>query len=161
MKTLLLILLVCCIGTTNAQIKIYETFNELEKELLLPKDNDTLYILNFWATWCIPCVKELPFFEAINLKYANEKVKIVLVSLDFPENIESRLIPFIAKKNIKSQVVLLADGKAYDLIDKVDPSWSGSIPITLFLKGKQKVFYEKEYHNIHELETDINQLKNI
>jgi thiol-disulfide isomerase/thioredoxin len=144
----------------KAQIKVYETFHEFEKDFLQPKNNDTIYIVNFWATWCVPCVKELPYFEELNIKYANKKVKICLVSLDFPKSVDSRLVPFIAKKNIKNKVVLLADSKTNDWIDKVDPSWSGSIPITLFLKGKNKVFYEKDYHQLKELETDLLQLKN-
>jgi thiol-disulfide isomerase/thioredoxin len=144
----------------EGQIKVYETFNAFEKDFLQPKNNDTTYIVNFWATWCVPCVKELPYFEELNTKYKNKKVKIGLVSLDFPENIESRLLPFIAKKNLQNKVVLLADGKTNSWIDKVDPNWSGAIPITLFLKGKHKNFYEKDYHNTSELETDLLKLKN-
>jgi thiol-disulfide isomerase/thioredoxin len=143
----------------NAQIKVYETFNEFEKDILLPTNNDTSYIVNFWATWCVPCVKELPYFEELNIKYANKKVKICLVSLDFPDQVDTRVIPFLEKKNIKNNVVLLADSKTNVWIDKVDPSWSGSIPITLFLKGETKSFYEKDYHNLKELETDLLKLK--
>ena len=161
MKILILSLLLTLFAIkTNAQIKVYETFNEFENDYLKPSNNDTTYIVNFWATWCVPCVKELPFFEEINTKYANKKVKICLVSLDFPKDIETRLIPFLAKKNINNKVVLLADGKTNVWIDKVDPSWSGAIPITLFLKGKQKHFYEKDYHNTAEIEKDILKLKN-
>ncbi len=156
--TLFLILLLFTLKA-NAQIKVYETFNEFEKDFLQPTNKDTTYIVNFWATWCVPCVKELPYFEELNNKYANKKVKICLVSLDFPENVESRLVPFINKKNIKNNVVLLADSKTNVWIDKVDPSWSGSIPITLFLRGETKNFYEKEYHNIEDLETDLIKLK--
>jgi thiol-disulfide isomerase/thioredoxin len=143
----------------NAQIKVYETFNEFEKDILLPTNNDTTYIVNFWATWCVPCVKELPYFEELNIKYANKKVKICLVSVDFPDQVDTRVIPFLEKKNIKNNVVIFADSKTNVWIDKVDPSWSGSIPITLFLKGETKSFYEKDYHNLKELETDLLKLK--
>ncbi len=161
MRTLILfILLPLFTLKVTAQVKVYETFSEFEKDYLQAKDNDTTYIVNFWATWCVPCVKELPYFEELNIKYANNKVKICLVSLDFPESVESRLIPFMAKKNINNKVILLADSKTNDWIDKVDPSWSGSIPITLFLKGDQKTFYEKDYHNTAELEIDLLKLKN-
>jgi len=147
------------IFNASAQIKVYDTFATFERDLLQAKNNDTTYIVNFWATWCVPCVKELPYFEVLNTKYASKKVKICLVSLDFPENIESRVLPFMAKKNIKNKVVLLADGKTNAWIDKVDPNWSGAIPITLFLKGKEKHFYEKDYHNLEELENDLLKLK--
>ncbi len=161
MRTIILFLTLSFITlNSNAQVKVYETFNEFEQEFLLPKNNDTTYIVNFWATWCIPCVKELPYFEELNTKYADKNVKVCLVSLDFPESVQSRLIPFITKKNIKSKIVLLADSKTNKWIDKVDPAWSGAIPITLFLKGKEKHFYEKNYHTTKELETDLLKLKN-
>ncbi|MDB4534764.1 TlpA family protein disulfide reductase [Vicingaceae bacterium] len=160
MRILTLFLLLSLFATkSNAQVKVYETFNEFEKDILLPNNNDTTYVINFWATWCVPCVKELPYFEELNTKYANQKVKICLVSLDFPDQVDSRVIPFLKKKNIKNNVVLLADSKTNVWIDKVDPSWSGSIPITLFLKGESKSFYEKDYHNLDGLETDLLKLK--
>lgn len=159
-KIIITLILTLAILKVDAQVQVYETFDEFEKDFLTQRNNDTTYIVNFWATWCVPCVKELPYFEEIKTKYASEKVKICLVSLDFKESIESRLIPFMAKKNITNKVVLLADGKTNSWIDKVDPSWSGAIPITLFLKGKEKDFYEKEYHNLEELEIDLLKLKN-
>ena len=141
------------------QVTVYDTFDDFEKEILLDRSIDTTYVVNFWATWCAPCVKELPYFEALNEKYKDGKFKQVLVTLDDKKKVDSRVIPFIEKKNILSEVVLLADGKANSWIDKVDPAWSGAIPITLFLKGNQKLFYEKEFHSIEELEKEMKLLK--
>ncbi len=137
--------------TLNAQVKEYKNFDDFEKDYLSPH-NDTTYVINFWATWCLPCVKELPYFEELNEKYKAEKVKIVLVSLDFTKE---QVINYIAKKNIKSKTILLSDSKTNSWINKVDSSWSGAIPITLFLKKNEKHFYEKDYHNLKELETDL------
>ncbi len=156
--TILAFILLISTSTLFSQIKVYEKFDDFEKELLQPTNDDTLYVINFWATWCIPCVKELPYFEQLNQKYKNEKVKIILVSLDFTTE---QVINFINKKNIKNEVVLLTDSKTNTWIEKVDSSWSGAIPITLFLKGKQKDFHEKDYHNLEELETDLLKLKTI
>lgn len=142
--------------TVNAQVKEYQNFDDFEQEYLQPK-NDTCYVINFWATWCIPCVKELPYFEELNAKYKNDKVKVLLVSLDFTNE---QVVSFITKKKIKSEVVLLSDSKTNDWINKVDTTWSGAIPITLFIKGQEKNFYEKDYHNLEELETDLLKLKN-
>ena len=141
--------------TLNAQILEYKKFDDFEKDYLIP-NNDTTYVINFWATWCIPCVKELPYFEELNEKHKTDKIKIVLVSLDFTKE---QVINFISKKKIKSEVVLLSDSKTNSWIDKVDPDWSGAIPVTLFIKGKEKHFYEKDYHDLKEIETDLLKLK--
>ena len=61
---------------------------------LLHKDNDTTYVVNFWATWCKPCVAELPYFEQLTETYKGQKVKVLLVSLDFSKQIESKLLTF-------------------------------------------------------------------
>ncbi len=139
----------------SAQVKIYEKFNDFNKEILENTSADSTYVINFWATWCAPCVKELPYFEELNEKYSGSAFKQILVSLDSPKKIESKVIPFIKKKSIKSEVVLLADGKFNSWIDLVDPRWSGAIPITLILKGDQKLFYEQEFHSMKEIEDEL------
>jgi len=106
-----------------------------EFEPLLYKNNDTLYIVNFWATWCKPCVSEMPYFEMIGVEYSHQKIKIILVSLDFPNKHDELVIPFIENKGIKSKVIHLTDMKAYQWIDKVNPQWSGAIPATVFYQG--------------------------
>lgn len=111
-------------------------------EPLLHKANDTLYVINFWATWCKPCVKELPYFEKLNEEYRNEKVKVILVSLDFPDRLESLIMPFVMENNIKSQVIHLTDVNANKWIDNVSPEWSGAIPATIIYKGNQREFTE-------------------
>jgi thiol-disulfide isomerase/thioredoxin len=117
------------------------SFNQFEP--YLHKSTDTVYIINFWATWCKPCIKELPDFEKINHDYRNEKVKVYLVSLDFPDKHDELLIPFIKEHNIHSEVIHLTDPDANSWIDKVSPFWSGSIPVTVIYKGNSREFYEK------------------
>jgi thiol-disulfide isomerase/thioredoxin len=112
-------------------------------ETYLQKTNDTVYIINFWATWCKPCIKELPDFERINSEYRDKKVKVYLVSLDFPEKHEELLIPYLKKNKIKSEVIHMNDADANSWIDKISPFWSGAIPATLIYKGSSKEFYEK------------------
>jgi thiol-disulfide isomerase/thioredoxin len=121
---------------------------------LLHQENDTTYVINFWATWCKPCVKELPAFEKINEKYAGEKVQVVLVSLDFPNQLETRLIPFIKKHNIRSKVVFLSDGNANEWIPKVNAEWSGSIPATIIYNKNNRKFREGAY-TYSELEKEL------
>ncbi len=119
------------------------TFNDFEPHLHL--QNDTTYLVNFWATWCTPCVEELPAFERIGEEYRHHMVKVLLVSLDFPGQIESRLVPFLEQNEIQSEVLVLNDPDANKWIDRVDLSWSGSVPATLIYHGSDRTFHEGAY----------------
>lgn len=136
------------------QIPIWD-LNDLKTSVV--KNNDTLYVVNFWATWCKPCVAELPAFEAQKIQFNQLPVKIVLVSLDFKKDIQ-RTNDFVKKKSLKSQVALLSAGNPDTWIDKISPEWSGAIPATAFFKNGILVhFYEGEFTN-EQLNKQINQL---
>ena len=132
----------------------YESFDDFEH--LLNKNNDTTYVVNFWATWCGPCVKELPYFEELHRKTRGEKIKVILVSLDFKRQIEKKFIPFLQKNKIQSDVVLLLDGKEVEWIDRVDTRWSGAIPITIVYQGSERAFIEDTFHSYTELKDFVN-----
>jgi len=121
---------------------------------LLEQDDDVLHVINFWATWCKPCIKELPYFELIGKRYASKKVKVTLVSLDLPTQIGEKLIPFIKKQHLENEVVLLDDVNANYWISQVDKEWSGAIPATLFYKGNKRRFHEKSF-TYNELERAV------
>jgi thiol-disulfide isomerase/thioredoxin len=125
-------------------------------ESLFLAESDTLFVINFWATWCKPCVAELPYFEKIDQDYRSQKVRVLLVSLDFVEDIETRLIPFIEKKGIKSRVILLDESNPNDFIDRVHSQWTGAIPATLIRKREEYQFYEKSF-TYEELEIIVKQ----
>ncbi len=146
----MLFLLVLSVGS-NAQVK---ELNYAELEPYLHKQNDTCYVINFWATWCAPCVAELPYFELLNERYKLQPVKVILVSLDFPRHKESRLLPFIDKHQLKSEVFFLNDPNANEWINSIDPEWSGAIPYTLIYKKKQRFYYEQSF-TYEELEKAV------
>ena len=127
-------------------------------EYFLNRKNDTTYVVNFWATWCVPCVQELPYFEQLGEKYKSDKVKVLLVSLDMHKMIESKLIPFIKEKELKSEVVLLRDPDSNSWIPKVDSTWSGAIPATIIYNKSKRKFYERSF-TYEELESELNNLK--
>ncbi len=122
---------------------------------------DTTFIINFWATWCSPCIAELPYFEKINSTYKNDKVKVLLVSLDFKSKIESAVKPFVKKRKLKSEVFFLDEANQQSFIDKISEDWSGAIPATLFVNQDQKkrAFYEQEF-TLEELETTLKSFRN-
>lgn len=128
-------------------------FSQIEP--LMHQQNDTTYVFNFWATWCKPCVAELPYFEAVNKKMQGQPFKMYLISLDFPKQIDSKLIPFMTKHQLTGEVMVIEDPDANTYIDKVDPSWSGAIPATLIVKGTKRTFHEGELSSIEELENLI------
>jgi len=129
-------------------------------ENYLEQFKDCTVVINFWATWCVPCVKELPYFEEVTKTYPDEKVVVVLVSLDFSNQLNTKLKPFVKKHDLQSNVVLLDDPDQNTWIDKVDPNWSGTIPITVIRKGDKKEFYEKSFHSFDELNTLIQSFLN-
>ena len=136
-------------------VKAYD-YNGLK--YFLNQKNDTTYVVNFWATWCEPCVKELPFFEELNEKYKDDKVKVLLVSLDMKKMVERKLLPFIKQRRLQSDVILLQDPDANSWITKVDSTWSGAIPATLIYNEDQRKFYEKSF-TYDELEKEVSNFK--
>lgn len=133
----------------KAAYDTYETFDELAP--LFQKNNDTTYVINFWATWCKPCVEELPYFQQLHEAYRGEKVKVVLVSLDFPHQIESKFIPFLEREKLGPDIALLLDGDANSWIDRVNPEWGGAIPVTLVYKGQERAFHGTQFSSYQEL----------
>lgn len=135
-------------------VKSY-TYSELKP--LLEKNDGKIYVINFWATWCAPCVKELPAFEKLNQEYAAKNVVVILVSLDFPKQVQKRLIPFINKKKLQSKVVLLDDVNEDVWIKAIDSTWSGAIPATLIYSTKGRKFYEQSF-DYEQLEAELHSL---
>lgn len=117
--------------------------------------NDTTYVVNFWATWCAPCVKELPSFLELATLYKDQPFRLVLVSLDFKKDYLRKLVPFVKERTLEKYVVVLEDNRSDYWINDIDKSWSGAIPATLVYKGDQRAFYERTFHHTDELTTII------
>ncbi len=118
----------------------------------LSRNNDTTYVINFWATWCQPCVKELPVFDSLYLSFRDKKIKIILVSLDNVKELERKVIPFVHQRRIKPEVLLLDETDYNKWIDRVEPSWGGAIPATLIYN------YRNRFRKFIEGETDFKEL---
>jgi thiol-disulfide isomerase/thioredoxin len=104
-------------------------------------------VINFWASWCSPCVHEIPWFEKITAEYKDKGVKLVLVSLDFANDYKNKTLQqFVKKNNYTSQVVWLDETNADKFCPPVDSTWGGSIPSTLMVNNKKK------YHQFYEFQ---------
>lgn len=125
-------------------------FEDLEKKY--SNTSDTVYLVNYWATWCKPCVDELPGFIKLNKELKSQKFKMILVSLDFPSQIESRVLPFIKDHHIQAEVVVL-DDDANVWINLVNKDWDGDIPVTQIIQRNQKDFYHStlNYQELKEI----------
>jgi thiol-disulfide isomerase/thioredoxin len=104
---------------------------------------DTLYVVNFWATWCIPCVKELPAFNITHDLYQGKPVKVLLVSFDFKEQYPKKLESWVAKKKLRPEVVWLNETNPSIYIPKIAPEWEGGLPATLFINNNTGERYLK------------------
>ncbi|UJP66162.1 TlpA family protein disulfide reductase [Mongoliitalea daihaiensis] len=136
---------------TNFEIITFEDF-----EKMMGESSSKLRVFNFWATWCAPCVKEMPYFEKVQAE--NSDIELIFISMDDGRKPE-RVTNFIERRNVQAPVYLLNDVDYNKWIDKVDPSWSGAIPATLFIKSDgSKYFHEGEVDE-SELKTIIQQLK--
>jgi thiol-disulfide isomerase/thioredoxin len=111
----------------------------LQMEKLLSDPCDSLTVINFWATWCRPCVQELPHFEKARKSFSGRPLRFVFVSLDFAEEQKTRLDPFVHRKLPGAQVWLLDETNYNDWIDRISPEWSGAIPATLIVNNSKKI----------------------
>lgn len=144
MKTYLLLIIFLFIASSafsqNIELLTVDRLNERIKQ-----GKDTIYVINFWATWCAPCIKELPHFEKLQQEKSREKLKVLLVSVDFKGRLEKSVVPFVKKRKLKNEVFLLDEKDQQVYIDRIDKTWSGAIPATLFVKGRKRKFFEKEF----------------
>lgn len=102
---------------------------------LITKPSDKIQVINFWATWCAPCVKEIPLFEKLNEE--NKGVNVTLVSMDYDLDPKpEKVYRFMSRKNLKSKVVILAESNPNNWIDKIDKAWNGALPATLIVNTK-------------------------
>lgn len=157
MKYILTLILVFTFFIGKSQVKL---LNLSELDARVVKGNDTTYVINFWATWCGPCVEELPSFERINKESFNKPIKVILVSLDFKSKLKSAVIPFVTKNKLNAEVYVIDEPDQQAFIEKIDKKWSGAIPATLFVNTNKKIraFYEKEF-TYEELNKTIENLK--
>ena len=130
------------ISAYSQQVKLLN-IDQLNERIKNGKDST--YVVNFWATWCAPCIKELPHFEKLRSEHRSEKLAVLLVSVDFKSKLDSGVIPFVKRKNLKSEVFLLNESSPQEYIDRIDSSWSGSIPATVFIKNDKRKFVESEF----------------
>ncbi|MFN8236754.1 MAG: TlpA disulfide reductase family protein [Chitinophagales bacterium] len=137
---------------SHAQLPV---FNLADYANRVQQKNDTLYVVNFWATWCKPCVAELPYFQKAAEAFAEKPVKIILASQDAKSRL-SNVADFLKKHSYTSECFILSAGNPNIWIDKIEQQWSGTIPATMLYKNGNKIyFHEGDYEDYEVLEKII------
>jgi thiol-disulfide isomerase/thioredoxin len=127
------LLAVCSLHTAQSYVKV----SAAQVEEVLKRKTDTTYVVNFFASWCAPCMQELPELQAFAQAHAQEQVQLIFVSLDFEEDAENKLLPLLRKFEITQPVWLLVEtGNRW--ITRIDRHWNGSIPATLVFNNTKK-----------------------
>ncbi|HRG81200.1 MAG TPA: TlpA disulfide reductase family protein [Chitinophagaceae bacterium] len=144
------------VGGMHAQEIRAVKATELEKII---SETDRPLVINMWATWCVPCIEEIPYFLQEIKKHnegagtAADSIRLILVSLDGKENFPKQLKSFVQKRNFSTEILWLDETNADYFCPKLDPKWSGVIPATLFVNPK------KGYRNFVEEQLSQEALK--
>lgn len=142
------------IGINIAQQNLaVASINESGLQDLVDNRKGKLLLLNIWATWCIPCRKEIPDLIRLSNNYKNS-IDVVGISIDYPEDLTQKIIPFLKKYNVTYANYISAIRKDEDLINFLNKNWSGALPASFvynpegtllhFIEGKKDYdFFEQ------------------
>jgi thiol-disulfide isomerase/thioredoxin len=145
MRRFLAIFLLALALTAHGQQAEIIKLGQLQE--LIQAKTDHVKVINFWATWCAPCIKELPLFEKLGQERPDVKVTLVSMDLDLDPNPE-KVHKFVARKKLQSKVFILDEKDPNSYIEQIDKNWSGALPATIIINGKtgQRKFVGKELH---------------
>jgi peroxiredoxin len=110
---------------------------------LKAESNGKVLLINFWATWCAPCVAEFPEFVMIDKTYRAKGVRTVSISTDEKSDIESAVLPFLKKQKAEFESFVSDSEDPQELIDVVDKNWSGALPATFVFDKQGKIVLTK------------------
>lgn len=150
---LLLINLTAADSKQNDNITV-EKIDRAKLSRLIKERKGKPLFLNLWATWCVPCREEFP--SIVKLTGEHKDVDFIGISVDFPEEVESKIIPFL--KSNKANFVSYVNGFEGDeeLINLLDKNWNGALPATfIFDKSGKKISFLEGKKSYEEFKKEI------
>ncbi|WP_020569160.1 TlpA family protein disulfide reductase [Neolewinella persica] len=134
---------------------IYDDFSQIES--LFYQQNDTTYVVNFWATWCKPCREEIPFLQRLANETADQKLRVILVSLDTEAGAIKRIPQFLSDVAPGLASIVLTDedpawGKSIDRV------WTGNLPTTILYKKDLRFVYRRNFPTYIDLRSALDPL---
>ena len=134
----------------NLPYPIYASFEEIEP--LFNQQDGRTYVVNFWATWCRPCIKEIPLFEQLAAETKDKDLQVIMINLDQVGDIRGKVKDFVNDRPLQLPVVAFTDNYYQGWLDRVDPAWTGAIPVTVFYRNGQRYFNKGQISSYAELE---------
>lgn len=132
MRPLIIFFLFCSSSVFSQSV---EPVKLVDLQKIIQGAGERVLVINFWATWCAPCIKELPYFEKLNAEDKNAEVILVSMDYDLDPNTE-KVNRFVTRKKMKSRVLVLTESDPNSWIEKIDKRWSGALPATLVVNAK-------------------------
>ncbi len=109
---------------------------------LIQQAKEQVLVINFWATWCSPCVVEFPEFVSIDEKYRDKGVRILAISADDPGEINSAVIPFVKQMKARFEIYVQDVEDPQEMIDVVNKDWPGTLPATFIFDRQGKMIFQ-------------------
>jgi thiol-disulfide isomerase/thioredoxin len=110
---------------------------------LITNNSGKLRLINVWATWCGPCVREFPEFITMNRMYRGRDFEFISISADDPDN-KDKVLKFLQKQQASNTNYLFSGDDKYKLIDAIDPNWAGALPYTIIVEPGGKIVYAQQ-----------------
>ncbi len=110
---------------------------------LVKNNGDKLRLINVWATWCGPCIQEMPEFVNTDRMYRERDFEFITITTDNPDKM-AKALSMLKKMEASNKNYLYSGGDKYQLIDAIDPQWQGALPYTLLVEPGGKVIYRKQ-----------------
>ncbi|WP_116106628.1 TlpA disulfide reductase family protein [Lewinella sp. IMCC34191] len=128
--------------------KIYQDYVAVAP--LFEQQGDTTYLINFWATWCKPCLEELPLLQQLSEDHADDALQIILVSLDTEPSAIDRIPAYLKEQRIELPTIVLTD-EGNEWKRNLDDKWDGSLPTTLIYRKELRYVYRRPFMSMPDV----------